>query len=91
MVSNSLKATLPSLQSTKVPREPTLMKMKAKIFLRASRGIIGTTRLCHCLHCLWQRHLSDLSAAPPLGSFRRPCGHNTSLVWSSIWIDHEYN
>ena len=37
--------------------------------------------------CLRQRHRSDLSAAPPLGSFRRPCkglpNNNESSEWSS--------
>jgi len=44
MASNSLKATLPSLQSTKVPWEPILVT-KVKFFFRASCGMIGSTCL----------------------------------------------
>jgi len=47
MAANSLKATLPSLQSTKVPREPILItKNECEFFfLRASREMISATRL----------------------------------------------
>jgi len=65
MASYSLKAMLPSLQSTKVLQEPILItENEGEKFFCASRGMIDTT-------CLYLR--SDLSAAPPLGSFRRPC------------------
>ena len=63
MAANSLKATFPSLRSTKVSREPILINENEgeKIF-RASRGII--TRL-YVAAFLWQRHRSDLAAQPP--------------------------
>jgi len=44
MASNSLKATLASLHSTKVPQEPILI-IKAKNFSHASRGMFHDTRL----------------------------------------------
>jgi len=48
MAANTLKATLPSLQITKVPREPILItenEGEKFFFFRASRGMITTTRL----------------------------------------------
>ena len=47
MAANSLKATLPSLRSTKVPHEPILItENEGDFFFRASRGIIvPNTRL----------------------------------------------
>jgi len=46
MAVNSLKATLPSLQSMQVPREPILITENEGefFFFRASRGTIGATR-----------------------------------------------
>ena len=72
MAANSLKATLPSLQSTKVPRDLVLItenEGEINFFPRFARNDRRYARLFHCLR---QRHRSDLSAAPPLGSFRRP-------------------
>jgi len=44
MAANSLKVTLPSIQSTKVPREPILItENEGKNFFRALRGIIIPT------------------------------------------------
>ena len=73
MAANSLKATLPSLQSTKVPREPILRTENEgeNFFFRASRGIIGATRLD--VAAFGSVIALTLAAAPPLRSFRRPC------------------
>ena len=67
-----LKATLPSLQSTKVPPEPILITENEgeNFFPHFARN---DQRYAPLSCCLRQRHPSDLSAAPSLGSFRRPC------------------
>ena len=69
--SNSLKTTLPSVQSTKVPQQPILITENEgeKIFPRFARNDRPYAPLSRCLR---QRHCFHLSAAPPLGSFRRP-------------------
>ena len=71
MAANSLKATLPSLQSTKVPREPILItENEGEFFSRASRGMIGATRLY--VAAKGSDTALTLAAAPPPTSFRRP-------------------
>ena len=46
MAANSLKAMLPSLQSTKVPQEPILItENEGEKFFRALRGMIAATCL----------------------------------------------
>ena len=72
MAANSLKATLPSLQSTKVPRDLVLTTENECEHIFFPRFARNDRRYAHLFHCLRQRHRSDLSAAPPLGSFRRP-------------------
>jgi len=71
MAANSLKATLPSLKSTQMPREPILITENEgeNFFLRFARNDQPYAPLSRCLR---ERQCSDLSATPPLGSFRRP-------------------
>ena len=75
MTANSLKATLvlPSLQSTKVPRQPILITEDEgeNFFPRFARN---DRRYAYVplYPCLRQRHHSHSSSAPLLRSFRRP-------------------
>ena len=62
MAANSLKATLPSLQSMKVPREPILItEMKAKSFFRTLCRMITTT----CLYVAAFSSITALIYQPP--------------------------
>ena len=81
MAANSLKATLPSLQSTKVPREPVLItENEAKnFFSRASRGMIAAT------YPLFRCHCCDLSAAPPWEASDGPV--MTRSLTTSVYAD----
>jgi len=66
MPSNSLKATLPSLQSMKVPREPILITENEgeKFFFRASRGTIATISTSISLPSIRQRYHSNQPPHP---------------------------
>ena len=59
MAANSLKATLPSLQSTKVLREPSLITENEgeNFFPRFARNDRRYAPLCHC-------HRSDSNSRP---------------------------
>ena len=71
IAANSLKATLPSPQSTKMPREPILIaKNEGENFFSALRAEFSSLRASMLAASpLW----SSSAAAPPSGSFRRPC------------------
>jgi len=75
MAANSLKATLPSLQSTKMPQEPILITENKgeNFFPRFARN---DQPYAHLSRCLQEHQHSDLTAAPPLGSFWRPWTSN---------------
>jgi len=73
MAANSLKATLPSLQSMKVPQEPILItENEGEIFSHASCGMIGATHLYLTAFGPGASTLQSSSCPHPLGTSDGP-------------------
>ena len=92
MASNSLKAMLPSLQSTKVSRKPIpiAQKMKVNFFFCALLGMIGATHL----YAAAFSSITHTATVSPQNAWLQPCYQcllsNTNSSLTLVPYYHEY-